>query len=150
MPRYLEFTLAGTSARARLLEDAAPETCRLVWAALPVSGPCGHVLLAGTSCAVNLDPRIVAPEENATGLVHTGDVMFMHYRARERHGHPAAESKIFWAYDRYCMPRTMGKMTPEFPSVFAAFEGDAGAFYQACRDTFYGGLKPVTILGVED
>src|SRR5262249_20139601 len=114
------------------------------------AGPCGHVLLSGTSCAVALDPAIVAPEENATSLIQTGDVMFMHYRARERHGFPEAESKIFWAYDRYCMPRTMGKMTPEYPTVFAAFEGDTTRFYQACRDTFYGGRTPATIRGVEE
>ena len=149
MPRYLEFMMAGAVARARLLDALAPETCRLVWSQLPVSGPCGHVLLAGTSCAVNLDPALTAPEENATGLIHTGDVMFIHYPARERHGFPEAESKIYWAYDRYCQPKTMGKMTPEFPNVFAEFTDDPSAFFQACRDTFIGGRKPLLIHGLE-
>lgn len=149
MARFLVFALEGTTARARLLDELAPETCRAVWDALPATGPCSHVLLAGTSCAVQLDPAIVVPEENATGLLHKGDVMFIHYNARERHGFPAAESKVYWAYDRYCMPRTAGKMTPEFPNVFAQFEGDCAAFYDACRKTFFEGQRPITVRGEE-
>ncbi|MBI1775197.1 MAG: DUF3830 family protein [Proteobacteria bacterium] len=148
MLRHLEFTMAGAVARARLLDDLAPETCAIVWSLLPLSGPCGHVLLAGTSCALHIDPSVVAPEENATGLIHTGDVMFVHYGLRERHGFPEAESKIYWAYDRYCQPKTPGKMTAEFPTVFAEFRSDATAFFQACRDTFYGGRKPLVIRGI--
>ena len=150
MARFLVFTMEGVSARARVFEDLAPETCRIVWSHLPASGPCGHVLLAGTSCALNIDPSAVAPEENATGLIHKGDVMFTHYRARERHGFPAAESKIYWAYDRYCAPRTPGKMTPEFPNVFAEFVDDTAAFFEQCRKTFYDGRRPLTIASSQE
>ena len=150
MARFLVFTLGGASARARLIEDLAPETCRLVWGQLPASGPCGHVMLGGTSCALNLDSRVVAPEENAAGMIQKGDVMFIHYNARERHGFPAAESKIYWAYDRYCMPRTPGKMTPEYPNVFAEFVGDTAKFFERCAATFLGGQKPLTIAPLQD
>lgn len=150
MARFLVFGLEGVSARARLLEDLAPETCRAIWALLPLSGPCGHVMLAGTSCALDIDPSVVLPEENAAGLIHKGDVMFIHYNARERHGFPAAESKIYWAYDRYCMPRTPGKMTPEFPNVFAEFDGDTQPFFKACEATFLNGRKTLTIAGLEE
>ena len=150
MARFLVFALEGTRARARLLDDLAPETCRIMWSLLPLGGPCGHVLLAGTSCALNIDPSVVAPEENAAGLIHKGDVMFIHYNARERHGFPEAESKIYWAYDRYCAPRTPGKMTQEFPTVFAEFTGDAQAFFAACERTFLQGRRDVTITGAEE
>ena len=53
MARYLVFTMEETSARARLLDDLAPETCRAVWKLLPLAGPCGHVMLGGTSCALS-------------------------------------------------------------------------------------------------
>lgn len=149
MPRFLIFEMEGARARARLLDELAPETCRLVRSQLPVSGPCGHVLLGGTACSVKIDPNVVAPDENQTGLLHTGDVMFIHYDARERHGFPEAESKIYWAYDRYCAPKTAGKMTPEFPNVFAQFEGDTSGFFEACRNTFYGGWRTVSIRGEE-
>lgn len=150
MARFLVFSMAGASARARLLDDLAPETCRAVWALLPVSGPCGHVMLGGTSCALNLDPSVIAPEENAAGLIHKGDVMFIHYNARERHGHPAAESKIYWAYDRYCAPRTPGKMTQEFPNVFAEFVEDAKPFFEACANTFLHGRRTLTIAALQE
>ncbi len=150
MARFLVFTLDGVSARARLIEDLAPETCRLVWGQLPASGPCGHAMFGGTSCAFALDPAVVAPEENAAGLIQKGDVMFIHYSARERHGFPAAESKIYWAYDRYCMPRTPGKMTPEYPNVFAEFVGDKTAFFDRCQRTFLGGQKPLTIAALQE
>ena len=107
-------------------------------------------MLGGTSCALNLDPGLVVPEENAAGLIQKGDVMFIHYNARERHGFPAAESKIYWAYDRYCMPRTPGKMTPEFPNVFAEFVGDTRDFFNKCEDTFLGGQKPLTIVPLQE
>ena len=146
MARFLVFR---TEARARLIDDLAPATCALVWSQLPAPGPCGQLLLAGTSCALELDPTRTAPAENQTGLVHPGDVMFTHYPHRWRHGFPAAESKIAWAYDRYVQPMTPGRITPEYPSVFAEFDGDAKAFFEACRATFYGGRTPLAIAGVE-
>ena len=71
-------------------------------------------------------------------------------RGRGLHGFPAAESKIYWAYDRYCMPRTPGKMTPEYPNVFAEFVGDAKDFFKRCEDTFLGGQKPLTIAPLQE
>ena len=78
-------------------------------------------MLSGTSIALYIDPSIVIPEENATVHIQTGDVMFTHYRDRERHGFPEALSEIYWAYDRYCRPMAPGKMTPVIPNVFAEF-----------------------------
>lgn len=150
MARFLLFAMDGVIARARLLDDLAPETCRIIWNLLPVGGPCGHVLLAGTSCALDIDPAVVAPEENAAGLIHPGDVMFIHYNARERHGFPEAESKIYWAYDRYCAPRTPGKMTQEFPSVFAEFEGETQPFFDLCARTFLHGRRNLTISPLQE
>lgn len=149
MARFLVFRMEGTEARARLFEDLAPETCRLVWSHLPAAGPCGHVLLAGTACALEIDPRANAPAENQTGIIHPGDVMFMHYPERWRLGFPKAESRITWAYDRFCQPRVPGRMSAEYPNVFAEFVGDSSTFFEACRATFYGGRKPVRIEGIE-
>jgi hypothetical protein len=150
MPRFLVFRMEGTEARARLLEELAPKTCALVWSQLPASGPCGHVMLAGTACALHLDPRLDAPAENQTGLIHPGDVMFMHYPERWRLGFPEAETRITWAYDRFCQPRVPGRMSPEYPNVFAQFEEDSQCFFEACRATFYGGRKPIEVSGSED
>src|SRR3982750_4552701 len=84
MARYFVFDLDGTVGRARLHDEAAPVTCNTLWNLLPFSGAAGHAMLSGTSIALYIDPTIVIPEENATVFVQTGDVMFTHYRERER------------------------------------------------------------------
>lgn len=150
MAKYLVFDIEGVAARARLLEEAAPVTCRTIWERLPLSGPAGHAMLSGTSVALYIDPSIVLPEENATIHIQTGDVMFTHYNARERHGFPEALSEIYWAYDRYCQPKAPGKMTPVIPNVFAEFLPGAQPFYEVCRRIRREGSKLVTITGQSD
>ncbi len=150
MARYFVFDLAGTVARARLLDEAAPVTCRTLWERLPFSGPAGHAMLSGTSIALYIDPAIVLPEENATIHIQTGDVMFTHYREHERHGFPEALSEIYWAYDRYCRPTAPGKMTPVIPNVFAEFLPGSEAFFALCRLMRREGSKPLTVSGVSD
>jgi hypothetical protein len=142
--------IEGVVARARLLEDAAPATCRAIWERLPLSGPAGHAMLSGTSVALYIDPTIVLPEENATVNVQTGDVMFTHYEPRERHGFPEALSEIYWAYDRYCRPTAPGKMTPVVPTVFGEFLQGSQPFFEVCRRIRREGSKPVTIGGLGD
>jgi hypothetical protein len=150
MAKYLVFDIEGVVARARLLEEAAPVTCRTIWERLPLSGPAGHAMLSGTSVALYIDPTIVVPEENATVHIQTGDVMFTHYRERERHGFPEALSEIYWAYDRYCRPTAPGKMTPVVPNVFAEFLPGSPPFYEVCRRIRREGSKHVTISGESD
>jgi len=116
MTRYLVPDLAGAIARARTDFDAAPLTCRTVWA----------------------------------GLIHPGDVMFTHYPERWRLGFPKTESRITWAYDRFCQPSAPGRMSAEYLNVFAAFVGESTAFFDACRAAFYSGRKPLTIRGTDD
>ena len=147
MARYLVFAMEGTSARARLLDDLAPETCKAVWKLLPAAGPCGHVMLGGTSCALNLDPGLVVPEENAAGLIQKGDVMFIHYNARERHGSPDAISEVIWCYGRYNMAIAPGKQQHVLGNVFAEFLPGAEAFYAMSERLFIDGPIPLKVTG---
>jgi len=145
--RYFVFDLDGTIARARLHDEAAPITCETLWKLLPFSGSAGHAMLSGTSIALYIDPGIVIPEENATVYIQTGDVMFTHYRERERHGFPDALSEIYWAYDRYCRPTAPGKMTPVIPNIFAEFLPGCEEFFAVCRRMRREGTRPLTITG---
>jgi hypothetical protein len=145
MARYFQFDLAGVTARARLHDEAAPVTCETLWNLLPLAGTAGHAMLSGTSIALYIDSSIVLPEENATAHIQTGDVMFTHYRERERHGFPEALSEIYWAYDRYCRPTAPGKMTAITPNVFAEFLPGSESFFQMCRRMRREGTKPLTI-----
>ena len=149
MPKNLMFTLTAKNivARARLLEDKAPHTCRILWAHLPYRGTCFHAIYSGTIAAILIDPTIVIPTENATVQIQTGDLMFTHYDAGVRHGHPDALSEIYWAYDRYCQPTAPGQMIPVYPNVFGQMLPGSEAFFEASRRMQMEGAAPIEITG---
>ena len=149
MNRYLIFNLTekGVVARARLLDDEAPETCRAIWHHLPYEGPCAHAMFSGTSAVLFIDSSIEIPPENTTTHIQTNDVMFTHYDAHVRHGHPEPLSEIYWAYDRYCVPTVPGQLIPVYPNIFGQFVQDSDAFFQACRRISTDGVTPITITG---
>ena len=154
MPRSIEFAFLDShvTARAVLLDDDAPRTCQAVWDCLPVSGDALHAMYSGTVAALFLtDSRIGAEvgEENATTNIQTGDVMFTHYDAGKRHGHPEALSEIYWAYDRYVWPTIPGQHIPAIANVFARILDDASAFYDMSRRTHSEGFKRLQIHRVE-
>ena len=152
MARYFLFTFVdeGVSARARLLEREAPKTVETLWRRAPYEGEAGHAIFSGTTCAIYIDSSITIPMENATTLIQTGDLMFTHYDAMERHGFPDALSEIYWAYDRYCRPTMPGAMLPVHPNVFGRFESGFEAFFGASRRIRHEGRKRITVAKAED
>jgi hypothetical protein len=149
MARYFVFAFDGTnvSARARLDEKLAPQTCRVLWERLPYKEPCRHGIYSGTTTAILIDPTIVIPPENGTVLVQKRDLMFTHYEPNVRHGHPEPVSEIYWAYDRYCSPRMPGALLPTVPNVFGEFLSDYEAFFEACAKIRFDGPRPLTVTG---
>lgn len=141
---------AGVSARAVLLEAAAPRTCAAIWERLPIAVTAGHGAYSGTIVGVRLDPTVVVGEENATTCVQTGDVMFTHYEPRTRHGYPAGLSEIYWAYDRYARPHVPGQWVPAVANVFARIAGEPTDFYAVCRRILQEGLKRIEIRRADD
>jgi hypothetical protein len=141
----LDFVDDHVSTRALLLEDEAPATCRTIWDLLPAAGPLGHAAYSGTLVALYIDPRVTVPVENATTCVQTGDVMFTHYDAMVRHGHPDALSEIHWAYDRYARPTIPGQWLPATANVFARIPATAEAFFRVCQEIRRGGVKRMEI-----
>ena len=79
------FLEEGVAVRALLLEREAPRTCQTVWEILPLAGDGIHAAYSGTVVGIHFDPTVVAPEENATTCIQTGDVMFTHYDPAFRH-----------------------------------------------------------------
>ena len=139
------FLEEGVAVRALLLEREAPRTCQTVWEILPLAGDGIHAAYSGTVVGIHFDPTVVAPEENATTCIHTGDVMFTHYDPAFRHGHPDPVSEIYWAYDRDARPTLPGKWVPATANVFGRIVGDASAFYSVCRRIPREGWKRVEI-----
>lgn len=151
MAKFFEFAFVdeGVSARARLLESEAPETVAALWRHAPYEGQAGHAIFSGTSCALYIDPEIVIPMEHATTLIQTGDLMFTHYDALERHGFPEPLSEIYWAYDRYCRPTMPGAMLPVYPNVFGTFEEGFEAFFETSRRIRHEGRKKIAVTKIE-
>jgi hypothetical protein len=147
MTREIElvFPTEGAVLRIELLDAAAPKTSQAVWDALPISGPAGHGNYSGTVVGVLMDASIVVPKENATAYIQTGDVMYTHYNANERHGYPDALSEIYVAYDRYARPITPGEGIPATANIFGRVIGDPMAFYAVCRRLPTEGAKPLEV-----
>jgi hypothetical protein len=152
LARYLEITFPdeGVSARALLLEDEAPNTCRRVWEILPLSGEGGHANYSGTMVGLLFDPSVTIPEENPITWTQVGDVVFTHYDHGFAPGHREALSEIYWSYDRFGRPVVPGKWVPAVANLFARIVGDATAFYEVSRRTSREGFKRMEIKGVTD
>ncbi len=148
MARYLVFDLDGAIARARLDDDLAPVTCQTLWERmLPFEGqglPARH---SGTEAGFHFDPTIVVPVENATVHLIKGDVVFIHYPHRMRHGSPEPISEVIWCYGRYNMAIAPGKQEAVLGNVFATLLPGSEAFYAMSERLFAEGPRPLKVTG---
>jgi hypothetical protein len=149
LARYLVFNLDGVIARARLDDERAPATCQVLWdRVFPYDGeglPARH---SGTEAGFHFDPTILAPVENATLHLMKGDIVFIRYNERERHGAPDAISEVIWCYGRYNMAISPGKQQHVLGNVFAEFLPGSEAFYAMSERLFTEGAKPLKVAGV--
>jgi hypothetical protein len=132
----IAFPGRGVVGLVELLDDEAPRTCQAIWDALPQSGLGSHAMFSGHCGALFLDDDTIGAAigpENATTNIQTGDVMFTHYDAGERHGHLNALSEIYWAYDRYVRPVVPGRHDSAVANVFGRVVGDPAAFHDMSR-----------------
>lgn len=152
MARYIdiEFVNEKVVARALLLDDQAPKTCQRIWDVLPLRGRVTHARYSGTMVAHHFDNTVVIEEENATTYIQTGDVIYTHYNAGVRHGHPDALSEVYWAYDRYARPTIPGVGLPSTANIFGRFIGDPTPFYEVCSRMLVEGAKQIEIRRVEE
>lgn len=147
MAKFMVFTLTEKkiTARARLFEDLAPETCGTLWERAPYEGDCVHAIHSGNLAALLIDPAIVIRKENASVHVETGDIMFLHYGAREAAAYPNALSEILWAYDRSTNLVRPGELVPVSANIFGKFLPGAEPFFEANRRIPFEGVTPMTI-----
>ena len=131
----------GVAASARLL-DEAPETCRAVLGALPVSGVARHGIYSGSELYLVLPEVLTPPRENATAAVGTGDIGFLTVEQGSSYGFDEAFSEICWFYDRDARP-SMAE-GPIDVNVFARL-ADAGDFFAVCRRIRLEGAKRIEI-----
>ena len=138
----LRFVDEGVAASARLLGDDAPETCRAVLDALPVSGTARHGIYSGSEIYLVLPQVLEPPREHATTIVGAGDVGFLTVEKGSGYGIGETYSEICWFYDLDATPSM-----PEGPiavSVFARLH-DADSFFAVCRDMRLEGAKRIEV-----
>src|SRR5947209_16175 len=71
----LTYVATGESVVAELLDDEAPEVCRIVWDLLPVEGKVLHGMYSGAEVFLLLDKAVPQPPENLCQLPLPGEVL---------------------------------------------------------------------------
>jgi hypothetical protein len=152
MARYFVFSFVdeGVTARAVLLEEAAPKTVETLWRHAPFSGDALHAIYSGTTVGLLFDPTILVPMENATTYIQTRDLMFTHYDPMTRHNHPEGVSEIYWAYDRYCRPVMPGAGLPVCANIFGQFIDGCDDFFSLSRQISTMGSKKLHVTTAQD
>ena len=96
MARYIEIRLAKREVAcvARLLDEDAPQTCDIVWDALPLAGAVFHAKYASNEIYTLVPPiRGAAPGlENPTVVPAAGDVVYFYF--------PMGEIGYRWAREK--------------------------------------------------
>jgi hypothetical protein len=146
MAKYLEFRFKeqNISARARLLENEMPRTCKEIIGNLPLEALATHARYSGSEVAMLLSTSIKVEREKATCSVETGDVAYVWLNRDDHYGLDDDVSEICWFYDKDATPAMAEG--PVMVNIFARFEGtDLEKFYKASANTRITGQKLVTI-----
>jgi hypothetical protein len=136
------FVDEGVDAPARMLVDLAPQTCRAIWDALPISGLARHGIYSGSEVFLVLPELLRLPKEHSTSIVGPGDVGFAWFEKGSSYRLEEDLSEICWFYDLDARPSM-----PEGPvpvNVFARLR-DADAYFAACRRMRVEGAKTVAV-----
>jgi len=138
----LRFRDEGVEAPARMLWERAPQTCRAIWDALPVSSLGRHAIYSGSEVYGVLPVLLKLPREHATTIVGPGDVGFAWFESGSSYAVEEDYCEVCWFYDLDATPSM-----PEGPipvNVFARLY-DADAFFAVCRRMRVEGAKTIEI-----
>src|SRR5262245_27199664 len=71
----LTYVATSESVVAEMLDDEAPEVCRVVWELLPVEGKVLHGMYSGAEVFLLLDKAVTQPRENLCQLPLPGELL---------------------------------------------------------------------------
>src|SRR5262245_52790658 len=144
----LTFVKTGESVLAEMLDDAAPEVCRIVWDMLPVEHRTIHGQYSGAEVFLLLDKAQPAPPENLAQLPLPGELLFFYDASRNVLNPPKPIAEICIVYNRGVILRA-AEGTPTQASLFARIPGDWKydwtAFRDACRQSRMEGPQALRI-----
>jgi hypothetical protein len=144
----LKFADTGESVIAELLDDEAPEVCRLVWDLLTVEGKALHGMYSGAEVFLLLDRALAHPPENLCQLPLPGELLLFHDASSSVANSKQPRSEICFVYNRGVVLRGP-EGVPTHCSLFARVKGDWKYdwtdFRDACRKCRWEGPQTLRI-----
>ena len=148
----LTFPTTGESVVAELLDDEAPNVCRLVWDMLPVQTKAIHGMYSGAEIFVMVEKPQPAPAENLVQLPLPGELLYFFDPGSGGVGAKKPVGEIVFVYGRGVTLRAH-EGVPTQCALFARIAGDWKydwtGFAQACRKARWEGPQMLRIERVE-
>ena len=119
----LTFVKTGESVLAEMLDDEAPEVCRIVWDLLPAENKTIHGLFSGAEVFILLDNPHPAPPENLTQIPLPGEILYFYDATKNVLNPPKPIAEICVVYNRGVFLRG-AEGTPTTANLFARIPGD--------------------------
>jgi hypothetical protein len=144
----LTFPAAGESVLAELLDDEAPNVCRLVWEMLPVETKAIHGMYSGAEVFAMVDQPQPAPAENLVQLPLPGEILYFYDPSVGVVGAKKPVGEIVVVYGRGVVLRAH-EGVPTQGALFARIPGDWKydwpQFATACRKCRWEGPQTLRI-----
>jgi hypothetical protein len=138
MARRVEIELDGVVVSARLLEERAPKTCGLLWAALPLEDRATHGKWSGEMVHTHTRLDLPVPAglspfdiESPSAYQEPGQVVYFR---------PAGTLAVSYGEARFCW-----EAGPLFVTPVALIEGDLTVFAKQAAALLWQGAKRLVI-----
>jgi hypothetical protein len=138
----LTFVATGESVLAEMLDDEAPEVCRIVWDLLPIETRAIHGMYSGAEVFAILDNPRPVPPESLTQLPLPGEILYFYDESKNVTNVRKAVAELCVVYNRGVVLRGP-EGVPTHASLFARIPGDWkydwNPFRDACRKARWEG-----------
>jgi hypothetical protein len=138
----LTYVASGESVVAEMLDDEAPDVCRIVWDLLPVEGKVLHGMYSGAEVFLLLEKAVSQPAENLCQLPLPGELLLFTDTSSSVANSKKPISEICFVYNRGVVLRGP-EGVPTHCSLFARVPGDWKYdwvdFRTACRKARWEG-----------
>lgn len=144
----LTFVDSGASVLADMLDDEAPEVCRLVWDLLPIETRAIHGMYSGAEVFALLEHPRPCPPEGLTQLPLPGEILYFYDDSKNVTNARKEVAELCIVYNRGVVLRGP-EGVPTHASLFARIPGDWKhdwpGFRDACRKSRWEGPQMLRI-----
>ena len=147
----IEFPQLAASVEAVLLDQQAPETCQLMWEALPIEDTAYHCIRCGKEVFALIPPlRAVPPAENRCMVPAPGALWFIHFPADYPYNPPGFvgdprgtfDFVVWYGSDSWAIDPAGQFVTGNH---WAQIEHGLEAFARACEQVWLSGTAPMRV-----